>query len=117
MKAAEGRAERLYAAAEQILTRALEDSPRTALQAIKAAVDVMGEARQYLELRGKITGELNGGVGGGSGSENRPHVTIVFPVASKEQLEATENAQVIDMPPQMRRLMARRDGMPLESRS
>jgi hypothetical protein len=110
VKAAEARAERLYAAAEQILTRALEDSPRTALQAIKAAVDVMGEARQYLELRGKITGELNGGAGGGPGSDSRPIVNITFPVASPEQLAAVENAPVIDMPPQMRRLMQRRDG-------
>ena len=50
-------------------------------------------------------------------ADARPGVTIVFPVATPEQLEATENAQVIDMPPQMRRLMQRRDGMPLENRS
>ncbi len=55
----EGRAERLYAAAEGIMVRAMEaEDLRTALQAIKAAVDVMGEARQYMELRGELSGEL-----------------------------------------------------------
>ena len=53
------RAERLYAAAEGILVRALEVKDlKTALQAIRAAVDVMREGRSYLELRGEITGEL-----------------------------------------------------------
>ena len=56
----EGRAERLYGAAEGILERALEAKDlKTALGAIRAAVDVMGEARQYLELRGELTGELS----------------------------------------------------------
>jgi len=56
---AEDRAERLYGAAEGILERALEaEDLKTALNAIRAAVDVMGEARQYLELRGELTGEL-----------------------------------------------------------
>jgi hypothetical protein len=56
---AEGRAERLYGAAEGILERALEAADlKTALNAIRAAVDVMGEARQYLELRGSLTGAL-----------------------------------------------------------
>ena len=31
---------------------------RTALQAIRAAADVMAEGRQYLELRGDLTGEF-----------------------------------------------------------
>ena len=31
---------------------------KTALNAIRAAVDVMAEARQYIELRGELTGEL-----------------------------------------------------------
>ena len=53
------RAERLYTAAEGILARALEVKDlKTALQAIKAAVDVMREGRSYLELKGEITGEL-----------------------------------------------------------
>ena len=56
---AEGRAERLYKAAEAILARALDVKDlRTALQAIRAAADVMAEGRQYLELRGDLTGEF-----------------------------------------------------------
>ena len=56
---AEGRAERLYGVAEDILEKALEaEDLKTALNAIRAAVDVMAEARQYLELRGELTGEL-----------------------------------------------------------
>ena len=31
---------------------------KTALNAIRAAVDVMAEERQYMELRGELTGEL-----------------------------------------------------------
>jgi hypothetical protein len=55
---AEGRAERLYKAAEAILARALDVKDlRTALQAIRAAASVMAEGRQYLELRGDLTGE------------------------------------------------------------
>ena len=113
VKTAEGRAERLYAAAEEILTRALEDNaPRTALQAIKAAVDVMGEARQYLELRAEITGELNGGPSGGPGGSN-VMVNINFPVLSPEMIAEIDNAKVIDLPPQMRRYLQRpSDGMP-----
>ena len=55
----EGRAERLYSAAEEILNRELKSKDhRTALSAIKAAVSVMGEARAYMELRGELNGEL-----------------------------------------------------------
>ena len=56
---AEGRAERLYGVAEGILEKALEAQDlKTALNAIRAGVDVMAEARQYMELRGELTGEL-----------------------------------------------------------
>jgi hypothetical protein len=59
VRAGEGRAERLYAQAEEILSSALKDKDRrTALQAIRTAIDVMGEARGYLELRGELVGEL-----------------------------------------------------------
>jgi hypothetical protein len=59
VRTAEGRSERLYGAAEDILERALEVKDlKTALNAIRAAVGVMGEARQYMELRGELTGEL-----------------------------------------------------------
>jgi hypothetical protein len=58
VRTGEGRAERLYEQAEAILAGALLDKDRrTALQAIKVAVDVMSEARSYLELRGELTQE------------------------------------------------------------
>ena len=59
VRTAVGRAERLCGVAEDILEEAREAKDRkTALNAIRAAVDVMAEARQYLELRGELTGEL-----------------------------------------------------------
>src|SRR5215467_10442490 len=59
VRTAEGRAERLYGVAEDILEEAREAKDRkTALDAIRAAVNIMAEARQYLELRGELTGEL-----------------------------------------------------------
>jgi hypothetical protein len=59
VRTAVGRAERLYGVAEDILDKAVEaEDLKTALNAIRAAVDVMADARQYLELRGELTGEL-----------------------------------------------------------
>jgi hypothetical protein len=53
------RADRLYGHAETILERALESKDlKTALNAIGAGVNVLREARSYLELKGEITGEL-----------------------------------------------------------
>lgn len=60
IRVGEGRAERLYAQAEAILAAALQDQDRrTALQAVRAAVDVMAEARNLMEVRGELTGELD----------------------------------------------------------
>lgn len=54
-----GRGERLYEAAETILSQALEARDlRTALSAVKSAVDVLSAARGYLELPAELTGEL-----------------------------------------------------------
>ena len=59
VRTGEDRAESLYVAAETILKRALAVKDlKTAIQSIRAAVDVMGEARAYLELRGRLSGEL-----------------------------------------------------------
>ena len=59
VRAGERRAERLYEKAAEILAEALRNKdPRTALQAIRTASAVMGEARDYLELRGELTNEL-----------------------------------------------------------
>ena len=51
---------RLYrGCCRDVLVRALEAQDlRTALAAIRTAVDVMGEARQYMELRGELSGEM-----------------------------------------------------------
>lgn len=60
VRAGEGRAERLYQYAEEILADALKEKDRRgALLAVRTAVAVMGEARSYLELRGELTGEIN----------------------------------------------------------
>ena len=57
--AGEQRAERLYEQAEEILNSAIQNKDgRTALQAIRTAVNVVAEARGYLELRGQLTSEL-----------------------------------------------------------
>ena len=72
---AKDRSERLYTSAELILNRALASQDlRTALQAIRSAVDVMGEARAYLELQGKLTGEF-------ARAEKGPpvHAVIIMP--------------------------------------
>ena len=59
VRTGEDRAESLYVAAETILKRALAVKDlKTAIQSIRAAVGVMGEARAYLELRGRLSGEL-----------------------------------------------------------
>ena len=59
VRSAEERADRLYAAAEGILTRAMDvEDLNIALGAIRTAVSVMSEGRRYLELRGDLTGEL-----------------------------------------------------------
>jgi hypothetical protein len=51
VRTAKGRGERLYKAAEDILERALDTKDlKTALAAIRGAVDVMGEARAYLQV-------------------------------------------------------------------
>ena len=59
VRAGERRAEQLYEKAEEILTSAIQNNDgRTALHAIRTAINVMGEARGYLELRGELTNEL-----------------------------------------------------------
>lgn len=76
VQTARNRAERLYAAAESILDGALEDSDgRTALNAIRSAVDVLRGARGYLELRGLLTGEV------AVASAQAPLVCIVLPAS------------------------------------
>ncbi len=60
VRTSQDRTERLYQAAEEILARSLDAKDlKTALKGIQAAVNVLGEARAYLELKGRLTGELN----------------------------------------------------------
>ena len=76
VQTARDRGERLYATAEGILERALAAQDlKVALAAIRSAIDVMGEARAYLELKGRITGEL-----AAAEQPRLPNVTLVVPV-------------------------------------
>lgn len=53
------RSEALYDSAEAILRRAVADQDsKTALKSISAAVSIMGEGRQWAELYGQLSGEL-----------------------------------------------------------
>ena len=83
VRAGEGRAEWLYEKAEEILKAALKDKDRrTALQAVRAAVDVMGEARSYLELRGELTNEL-----GRDKTSSAAAIQIVMPMLEVRRAE------------------------------
>ena len=65
VKAGEARAARLYTNAEQILAGALRTNDlRTGVQAIRASAAALAEERQYMALRGELTGEL--------GKDNKP---------------------------------------------
>ena len=88
---ARDRGERLYAAAEQILRRALEQQDdKIALAAIKAAVDILAEARAYLELRGEITGELR------RPQAHEPSADEIAVALERRLLELLGPGQVID---------------------
>jgi hypothetical protein len=101
VRTGEGRAERLYAAAEGILKRALESEDlKTALTAIRASVDVMGEARGYMQLRGELTGELSAGNAADNATLIRilavprmPGVQTVHGVPALPAAEPTEQAR------------------------
>lgn len=78
----EERFETLYRDAQKILATALDgDDQRTAIQAIRAAVTVMGEARGYLELRGELQGDL-----GRDRQQPSFSVQIVCPQAPSDRL-------------------------------
>lgn len=85
---ARSRGEFLYAAAAEILRDAMKDRDRrSSLKAIQTAVDVMGEARSYLELRGVITGELSRA----RNDSTQPTMVIVLP-------DSVVASPVIDLP-------------------
>jgi hypothetical protein len=118
------RRQRLYSAAEEILKGALQAKDlRTAIQAIRAAADVMGEARAHLQLEGEITGELNPASPGGartvlvvlpalvpSGTRDCP-LNMQIPDEAIEKDLAEGRGPVIDVPvaegaPQSRKLLS-----------
>jgi hypothetical protein len=89
VRTGEGRAERLYAAAEAILERALEAKDlKTALNAVRTAVDVMGEARGYMQLRAELTGEL-------SAADSAANVPLVVKVLSVPRMPGVQTVQAI----------------------
>ena len=60
VRKAEGQAERLLEVAEDILDEAREAKDRkTAIGAIRAAAHATAERRQFMQLRGALTGELS----------------------------------------------------------
>jgi len=96
VRTGENRAESLYHTAEEILKRALEVRDlNTALKAVKTAVDVMGEARQYIELRGSLASDAPTNPYGPSGK-----IMVLampkLPRAEREALSATHPGR---MPP------------------
>jgi len=122
VREAKGRGQRLYSAAEEILNRALQAADlRTAIQAIRAAVDVIGEARAHLELEGEITGELNGQEGGNrqiivvlpalaQPGQSLPLNVAIPPEAIRKALAENRgpvtDAPVVEVPPQGRKLLS-----------
>jgi hypothetical protein len=86
-----GRAESLYEVAEAILNRALQkDEQQTALAAIKSAVNVLKEARGFMELSGQITGELQ--------QSPRTQITIVMPAPASSP-DPLDSCPAIDITP------------------
>jgi len=72
---------------------------------LRTALTGLREIARIVELMARLTGRLDGDSGGPGGS-NRT-VVFNFPVATPEQLEAANNAPVIDLPPMARRLLQR----------
>jgi hypothetical protein len=88
----EATARRITAAAEAA------GDPRTALVGLR-------ELARMIELTARLSGQLDGDQGGPGGAPRS--ITINFPVMAPEQLEAVNNAPVIDLPPMARRLLTR----------
>ncbi|MDP9113142.1 MAG: hypothetical protein M3O20_05615 [Acidobacteriota bacterium] len=70
----------------------------------RGALAAVRELVRVVELVGKLTGQL-----GGDQAPTGPRVGVIFnfPVATQEQLDAVNNAPVIDLPPMARRLLTR----------
>ena len=72
---------------------------------LRTALTGLREIARIVELMARLTGRLDGDAGRGPG--NGATLIINFPVATAEQLEAVNNAPVIDLPPMARRLLSR----------
>ncbi len=70
----------------------------------RGALAAVRELLRVVELLGKLTGQL-----GGDQAPTGPRLGVIFnfPVATQEQLDAVNNAPVIDLPPMARRLLTR----------
>ena len=73
---------------------------------LRGALAAVRELVRIVDLVAKLTGQI-GGDGSGHGGANRTGITINFPVMSASDLEAVNNAPVIDLPPMARRLLSR----------
>jgi len=73
---------------------------------LRGALAAVRELVRIVDLVAKLTGQI-GGDQGGPGSATRASITINFPVMSPADLEAVNNAPVIDLPPMARRLLSR----------
>ncbi len=88
------RSESLYSAAEGILRMALESADsKTALKSISAAVAVLGEARQWAELHGTLSGELSRGQDSGPVVITVNYVETAPPTSSLEVLPVPHREQ------------------------
>lgn len=73
---------------------------------LRTALTGLREIARIVELMARLTGRLDGDPSGPGGS-NRTAVIFNFPVATQEQLDAVNNAPVIDLPPMAQRLLTR----------
>jgi hypothetical protein len=88
VRKAEGRAERLLEVAEDILDEAREaEDLKTAIGAIRAAAGVMAERRNFMELRGALTGELS------NVADAPANVPVVIRVLSVPRMPGVQTVQ------------------------
>jgi hypothetical protein len=93
---AEVRTERLLGIAEDILEQAREAADlKTAIGAIRAAAGVVAERRQFMELRGELTGELSNVA---DGAANVPLVIRVLSVPRMPGVQTVQGVPALPAP-------------------
>jgi hypothetical protein len=93
VRKAEGRAERLLEVAEDILGEAREAKDlKTAIGAIRAAAHAMAERRQFMELRGTLTGELS------NAADSAANVPMIVRVLSVPRMPGVQTVQGLPAP-------------------